>query len=82
LVSLGRIPELSPLERSNGTLWVGAGDTVSHIAGSEAVGKAVSALGQGARALGTPLIRNLATIGGNIGSGRPAADLTHPNFGG
>jgi CO/xanthine dehydrogenase FAD-binding subunit len=75
LVSLGRIPELVQLERSNGTLWIGAGVTVSDIAASETVAKAVTALGQGARALGTPLIRNLATIGGNIGSARPAADL-------
>jgi carbon-monoxide dehydrogenase medium subunit len=75
LVSLGRIPELLRLERSNGTLWVGAGVTVSDIAASEAVAKAAGALGQGARGLGTPLIRNLATIGGNIGSARPAADL-------
>jgi carbon-monoxide dehydrogenase medium subunit len=75
LVSLGRIPELFRLEKSNKTLWVGAGVTVSDLAASEVVAKAVSALGQGARALGTPLIRNLATIGGNIGSARPAADL-------
>jgi len=75
LVSLGRIPELSQLERSNGTLWVGAGVTVSAIAASATVDRDLPALGQGARALGTPLIRNLATVGGNIGSARPAADL-------
>jgi carbon-monoxide dehydrogenase medium subunit len=75
IVSLGRIPELSQLERSNGTLWIGAGVTVSVIAGSEIVAKAVTALKQGAGGLGTPLIRNLATIGGNICSARPAADL-------
>ncbi len=75
LVSLGRIPELSQLERSNGTLWIGAGVTVSAIAVSATVDRDASALGRGARALGTPLIRNLATIGGNIGSARPAADL-------
>ena len=75
LISLMRIAELSRLERSNGTLWIGAGVSVSEIAASEAVAGNLSALGQGARALGTPLIRNLATIGGNIGSARPAADL-------
>jgi carbon-monoxide dehydrogenase medium subunit len=75
LVSLGRIPELSQLERSNGTLWIGAGVTVSAIAASATVDCDAAALGLGARALGTPLIRNLATIGGNIGSARPAADL-------
>jgi CO/xanthine dehydrogenase FAD-binding subunit len=78
LISLMRIAELSRLERTNGTLLIGAGVTVSEIAASEAVAKDLSALGQGARALGTPLIRNLATIGGNIGSARPAADLPPP----
>jgi carbon-monoxide dehydrogenase medium subunit len=80
LVSLGRIAELSGLERSNGTLTLGACVTVSDIAASEAIAKAVSALGQGARALGTPLIRNLATVGGNIGSARPAADSKNAIF--
>jgi carbon-monoxide dehydrogenase medium subunit len=48
--------------------------TVSEIAASETVARDLSALGQGAHALGTPLIRNLATIGGNIDS----ADLPPP----
>jgi len=75
LISLGRIPDLSRLKRINGILTLGACVTVAEIAASELVSKSVSAVGQSARALGTPLIRNLATIGGNIGSARPAADL-------
>ena len=75
LISLMRIEELSRLERSNGNLWIGATVFVSDIGASDVVADAVSALGRGALALGTPLIRNLATIGGNIGSARPAADL-------
>jgi carbon-monoxide dehydrogenase medium subunit len=73
LISLMRIAELTRLARSNGALWVGASVTVSEIAASEEAGKDFIALGQGAHALGTPLIRNLATIGGNIGSARPPA---------
>jgi CO/xanthine dehydrogenase FAD-binding subunit len=75
LISLMRVAELARLERSNGTLWIGPAVTVSEIAASETVAKDFCALSQGARALGTPLIRNLATIGGNVGSARPAADL-------
>ncbi|MCU0602912.1 MAG: xanthine dehydrogenase family protein subunit M [Desulfobacterales bacterium] len=75
LVSLGRIAEMAALGRSNGELWIGAGVTVAEIAASAAIARDAPALGQGARALGTPLIRNLATVGGNIGSARPAADL-------
>ena len=78
LISLMRIAELAQLARSNGTLLIGAGVTVSQIAASEAVARDLSALGRAARALGTPLIRNLATIGGNIGSARPAACWAAP----
>ncbi|MFZ0243572.1 MAG: xanthine dehydrogenase family protein subunit M [Desulfobacterales bacterium] len=75
LVSLARIAELRRLERSNGTLVLGACVTIADIAASDVIVRDAAALGQSARALGTPLIRNLATIGGNLGSARPAADL-------
>ena len=75
IVSLGRIDALKDLSRENGTLKIGACVTVADLAASGTVGKLVGALGAGARALGSPLVRNLATIGGNIGSARPAADL-------
>ncbi len=75
IVSLGRIEALKNLSRENGTLKIGACFTVADLAVSETVQKLASALGTGARALGSPLVRNLATIGGNIGSARPAADL-------
>lgn len=78
LISLGRIKGLSRLDGDTGAVWIGAGVTVATIAASDTVVQPLSALIQGARALGTPLIRNLATIGGNIGSARPAADLPPP----
>jgi carbon-monoxide dehydrogenase medium subunit len=75
LVSLARIDELQGISAVNGHLAIGAAVTVTELAESEQIAKRLSALRSGARALGTPLIRNLATIGGNIGSARPAADL-------
>jgi len=75
IVSLGRIEALKDLSRENGTLKIGACFTVADLSVSETVQKLLSALGSGARALGSPLVRNLATVGGNIGSARPAADL-------
>jgi carbon-monoxide dehydrogenase medium subunit len=78
LVSLARIAELAQLERDNGTLWIGPCVTVSAIAASGVLADGAGALCQGARALGTPQIRNRATIGGNVGSARPAADLPPP----
>jgi CO/xanthine dehydrogenase FAD-binding subunit len=75
IVSLGRIEDFKSLARRNGTLAIGACVTVAELAASDLVRETLSALNTGARALGTPLVRNLATIGGNIGSARPAADL-------
>lgn len=75
LVSLARIAELKQLKTGKGKIRIGAGVTVSDLIDSEMISENLSALSTGAGALGSPLIRNLATIGGNIGSARPAADL-------
>ena len=75
LVSLHRIEALRQISTAGEMLEIGAGVTVASIADSTFIRKIFPALAAGARALGSPLIRNLATIGGNIGSARPAADL-------
>jgi CO/xanthine dehydrogenase FAD-binding subunit len=78
VVSLGRVEPLRALEGSNGVIRIGALMTASAIAEAEGVKKSLSALAKGASSLGSPLIRNLATIGGNLVSARPAADLPPP----
>lgn len=78
LVSLGRLDELTPVEFENGRVKIGACFTIAELAASAQLGRVLGALCQGARSLGSPLIRNLATVGGNIGSARPAADLPAP----
>lgn len=75
IVSIGRIGELSAVDAANGTVRIGSCVTVAEIADSEVIFKKISALACGASNLGSPLVRNLATIGGNIGTARPAADL-------
>jgi carbon-monoxide dehydrogenase medium subunit len=78
LVSLGRIQELKTLALGNGALKMGAGLTASELAESQEIQRMAGALGTGAGGLGSPLIRNLATLGGNLGWARPAADLPPP----
>jgi carbon-monoxide dehydrogenase medium subunit len=78
LVSLSRIDALKRFQKDGDTYCIGACLTVAELAESESIQKDLSALIQGAKNLGTPLIRNLATIGGNLGSSRPAADLPPP----
>lgn len=78
VVSLAKIEDLQGIVRENGFLKIGACVTAAEIAGSDAVEKTFGALAEGARVLGSPLVRNLATIGGNAVSARPAADLPPP----
>ncbi|MBC8393811.1 MAG: xanthine dehydrogenase family protein subunit M [Deltaproteobacteria bacterium] len=75
LVSVSRIEELKKLDTANGQIQIGACFTVAELAESERINQKLSALASGAHSLGSPLVRNLATIGGNLGSARPAADL-------
>lgn len=75
VISLARINALREIDSSNGRLQIGACVTAAELADSDLLRKGLVALGQGAQSLGSPLIRNLATIAGNIVSARPAADL-------
>ena len=78
LVSLDRIEDLVQLDSSNGVLRIGACVKAADIAESTTVVKDFPALQTGASKLGSPLIRNLATVGGNLVSARPAADFPPP----
>ena len=78
VVSLGKIEELHAIEHSGGRIRIGACVKVSDLVRSGRICSLFNALGLGAKTLGSPLIRNLATIGGNLVSGRPAADLPPP----
>jgi carbon-monoxide dehydrogenase medium subunit len=78
VVSLGRIKELSDMGPSDRTLTIGACCTVASLAESRDVLSRFHALSEGALSLGSPLVRNLATAGGNLVTARPAADLPPP----
>jgi len=78
VVSLGRVESLKTLEGSNGSIRIGALMTASAVSEAQGVKNGLSALARGASSLGSPLIRNLATIGGNLASARPAADFPPP----
>jgi CO/xanthine dehydrogenase FAD-binding subunit len=75
VVCVNRIPELRTwtLDRNAGTLRLGAAVTYSEL-GAPALAGLVPALGQAARTVGSPQIRNAATIGGNVVTCSPAGD--------
>jgi CO/xanthine dehydrogenase FAD-binding subunit len=75
VVSLCEIQDLGDIESSGTILRIGACHTISGLAASDVLRQRFRALSTSSGSLGSPLIRNLATAGGNIVSARPAADL-------
>lgn len=78
VVSLGRIEELRRIDVQDSTVSIGASVTAAELAASPEIQARLAAVAQGAGSLGSPLIRNLATAGGNLATARPAADLPPP----
>lgn len=78
LVSLERIPVLRRMEAHKKGVVLGAMARVAGLARWEGLNGWAAALGEGAMSLGTPLVRNRATVAGNLVTARPAADLAPP----
>ncbi len=77
LISLRSIPELSGIE--NGKLTrVGSLTSISDLTKSPLIQENYPVLIQAAKTLGSVQIRNVATIGGNLCNGSPAADMAPP----
>jgi CO/xanthine dehydrogenase FAD-binding subunit len=80
LIDIGAIDSLRGIEIVDGkggeeTIRIGACTTLVDIAASEVL---PSCLRQGAQAVGSPQIRNLGTIGGNICNASPCGDTLAP----
>lgn len=71
LLDLSRVEELEECRRENGTVFVGAGMTFAQIVRDLADFRP---LVEASRSVGSPQIRNRATIGGNLGTASPAGD--------
>lgn len=74
LVDLSGIRELSFIELQKDTLVIGACATFTEISESDTIKKHANCLVQAAGLVGSPQIRNRATIGGNVANCSPAAD--------
>ena len=75
VISLSRIEELSTVRGDQGSLTLGACVTAGELKEQGEIKAQFKGLCESAGSLGSPLIRNLATVGGNIVTARPAADL-------
>jgi carbon-monoxide dehydrogenase medium subunit len=76
LVDIGRIPGLEYIEEQDGTLRIGGRTRESALENSELIRTRYPLLADTAEVIADPLVRNLATVGGNIAHGDPAND--HP----
>ena len=77
VVNLKRIGELNQIQTETGKgVRIGALSTISAIQASSEIQEIQPVLAQAAGTLGAPSIRNLATIGGNIGRASPASDMS------
>jgi len=77
LLYVGRLG-LDYIKKEDGRLAIGAATSWSKLAASRLIADKVSALQQAARQSSCAAIRNTGTIGGNLGSASPAADLATP----
>ncbi|HTR01636.1 MAG TPA: xanthine dehydrogenase family protein subunit M [Thermoanaerobaculia bacterium] len=76
LVDIGRIPGLEDIKEEGGFLKIGGRVRESALEHAELVRKKYPILTDTAAVIADPLVRNLATVGGNLAHGDPAND--HP----
>ena len=77
LVSLRSIPDLSGVKNGK-IIRIGSMTSISEVSKNHVLHKKFPVLIQAALALGSVQIRNVATIGGNLCNGSPAADMALP----
>lgn len=80
LMALSRIPELRGIRAGADGIHIGAMTTLADLEDSEIVRDRLGGLGDGAAQLGSPLVRNRGTYGGNLCNARPAADTAIPTL--
>src|SRR3990172_7987516 len=79
LINIKGIPNLDQIRHDERDgLRIGALTTIQAIEASSVIGKKFPALKQAAGVLGTSQIRNVGTIGGNLGNASPSAEFAPP----
>ncbi|AFM27952.1 FAD binding domain-containing protein [Desulfomonile tiedjei] len=78
LVDIGRIPGLGLIEQQGDTIVLGALVTHAQTESSPPIREKAGLLATASGAVGSPQIRTVATVAGNLVSGQPAADASIP----
>jgi CO/xanthine dehydrogenase FAD-binding subunit len=78
LVDISGLDELHGIRAEGGWAIVGSLTTIAELESSHLVREGAPILWQACQWFGDPLLRNRATVGGNLGKASPAADLAPP----
>lgn len=78
LVDLSGLKGLNSIKENGESISIGALTTIAEIETSEIIRQKAPLLSLAAKQLGNPLVRNRATIGGNLADASPAADMAPP----
>ncbi len=78
VIDLGGAAELAGVTEEGGTLAIGGGTTHARIALHPAIGTTCRSLATACSLVGSPQVRNMGTLGGNLVNASPAADSIAP----
>jgi len=76
LVDITQIPEMTVIQEQNGFLHIGAAVSLHEIVLNGSIQDHAQGLAQACGLIGGPQVRNVATLGGNVGHALPAGDGT------
>jgi len=76
VIHIDKLDELRYIKEEQDHIRIGPLVTMNEIIGSDLICNKLSALWQAAGSSGAPQVRNLGTIGGNLGTASPAGDMT------
>ncbi|MCB2189435.1 MAG: xanthine dehydrogenase family protein subunit M [Deltaproteobacteria bacterium] len=78
LVDISRLPDMDAIETDGEDIVIGGGVTHAQAVASPLLKEKAGVLATGCGWVGSPQIRNVATLAGNLVSGQPAADAAVP----
>jgi CO/xanthine dehydrogenase FAD-binding subunit len=78
LMDISRLEELRGIRREDGQVVMGGGTKIAELVTHPLIAETAPPLKAAARVLGSPLVRNRATVAGNLVDASPAADTAPP----